>query len=184
MSPSQNDQALKVIEQAEDMVIGSISETMDLYGVTPSIGQLYGTMYFKDAMTLDEMRDELGMSKPSMSTGVRKLQEIEMVKKVFPRGSRKHTYKAEKDFFNSFISFFCQMWEREAKTNMTALVEAQEMLTNVIKDTTVSSIIREDAEEKYKLLEDSRKYYTWLIRLAKSVRSGEIYEFLPKEAEE
>src|SRR5699024_11470102 len=79
----------------------------------PSVGKLYATMYFQGKMTLDEMRDELGMSKPSMSTSVRKLQKIGMVKKVFQRGSRKDTYTAEKDFFRSFTSFYCQMRSEE-----------------------------------------------------------------------
>lgn len=69
------------IEEAKDKVIGAIAETMDLYGVTPAAANLYATMYFEDQMTLDEMRTELGMSKPSMSTSVRRLQEIDMVKK-------------------------------------------------------------------------------------------------------
>ena len=113
------------IEVAKDKVIGAIAETMDLYGVTPAAANLYATMYFKDQMTLDEMREELGMSKPSMSTSVRRLQEIEMVKKTFTRGSRKHTYAAEKDFFRSFMAFYCQMWDREVKMNLDAIEEAQ-----------------------------------------------------------
>ncbi|MDI5789788.1 hypothetical protein PO124_19530 [Bacillus licheniformis] len=44
---------------------------MDLYGITRSAGILYGTMYLSDEMTLDEMREELQMSKPSMSTSVK-----------------------------------------------------------------------------------------------------------------
>lgn len=179
MNLSRNDRALAQIEEAEDIVINSIAETMDLYGVTPSTGQLYATMYFKDEMTLDEMRDELGMSKPSMSTGVRRLQEIKMVKKVFQRGSRKHNYIAEKNFFNSFISFFCQMWEREANANLTAIAASEALLTEVIADDDVSSIIREDAEKKLHQLEESTKYYYWLKKLVKSIRSGEIYDFLP-----
>ena len=184
MNLSHNDRALKTIEDAENIVISGIAETMDLYGVTPSTGQLYGTMYFKEEMTLDEMRDELGMSKPSMSTGVRKLQEIEMVKKVFQRGSRKHKFIAEKDFFNSFIAFFCQMWDREVNTNMAAIKQAQTLLCEVIEDTSVSPIIRDNAESKYQLLEESKKYYYWLKSLVKSIRTGEIYEFLPKDPPE
>lgn len=181
MNPSNNEQALDAIQQAESIVINAISETMDLYGVTPSTGQLYATMYFKEEMTLDEMRDELGMSKPSMSTGVRKLQEIEMVKKVFQRGSRKHNYIAEKNFFQSFMSFFCQMWEREAKTNLSAIAKAQDILTDVMENSELSSVIKEDAERKYRMLKESEKYYQWLGRLVQSIRSGEIYNFLPKQ---
>src|SRR5690625_7767206 len=86
---------------------------MDLYGVTPSAGTLYATLYLNEQMNLDEMRDELNMSKPSMSTGVRKLHSNGMVKKVHQKGTRKHIYTAEKDFFKSFMSYYCQMWQRE-----------------------------------------------------------------------
>lgn len=76
---------IAAIEQARDLVIDSIAETMDLYGITRSVGILYGTMYMRDEMTLDEMREELQMSKPSMSTGVKKLQDLNVVKKPSPR---------------------------------------------------------------------------------------------------
>ena len=43
------------------------------------VGNLYGTMVFEGSMTLDEMRHQLQMSKPSMSAGVKKLQEFDIV---------------------------------------------------------------------------------------------------------
>ncbi len=97
--------AKETIAQAKDLVIDSIAETMDLYGITRSAGILYGTMYLSDEMTLDEMREELQMSKPSMSTSVKKLQDLNVVKKTFHRGRRKHSFVAEKDFFKFFTSF-------------------------------------------------------------------------------
>ncbi|BBP91801.1 hypothetical protein BsIDN1_54190 [Bacillus safensis] len=62
---------------------------MDLYGITRSAGILYGTMYLNEEMTLDEMREELQMSKPSMSTGVKKLQDMNIVKKDVSPWSKK-----------------------------------------------------------------------------------------------
>lgn len=180
MSESNETPKLK-IEAAKDKVIGAIAETMDLYGVTPAAANLYATMYFEDQMTLDEMREELGMSKPSMSTSVRRLQEIEMVKKTFTRGSRKHTYAAEKDFFRSFMAFYCQMWEREAKMNLGAIGEAQEEFIDVIKDAGSTPDIVAEAKKYYDQLEESKNYYHWLEDLVASIRSGEIFEFLPKD---
>ncbi|MRG87591.1 choline uptake/conversion transcriptional regulator CudC [Salinibacillus xinjiangensis] len=182
MSESTEKSKMK-IEEAKDKVIGAIAETMDLYGVTPSAANLYATMYFKDQMTLDEMRSELEMSKPSMSTSVRKLQEIEMVKKTFTRGSRKHTYIAEKNFFRSFMVFYCQMWEREVKMNMEAIKEAQEDLINVIKESSEPDVVTE-AKKYYDQLEESKTYYNWLEDLVASIRSGKIFEFLPKGDEQ
>ena len=180
MSESSERSKIK-LEEAKDKVIGAIAETMDLYGVTPAAANLYATMYFKDQMTLDEMRTELEMSKPSMSTGVRKLQEIKMVKKTFTRGSRKHTYVAEKNFFRSFMMFYCEMWEREVKTNMEAIKESQEEFIEIIKDSATTPEIVAEAKHYYDQLEESKTYYHWLDDLVESIRSGKIFEFLPKE---
>ncbi|MDN6656940.1 MAG: GbsR/MarR family transcriptional regulator, partial [Staphylococcus simulans] len=92
-SSNQHEQA---IEEAKDLVINAIGETMDLYGINRSVGNLYGTMVFEDNMTLDQMREKLQMSKPSMSTGVKSIQDYDLVKQQFTRGSRKQHFVAEK----------------------------------------------------------------------------------------
>ena len=132
-------------------------------------------------MNLDEMREELGMSKPSMSTNIRKLQQNEMVKKKFQRGTRKHTYVAEKDFFHSFMAYFCQMWEREVKINMDAVLKSEKVFQELYEDVSLPDDIREDAKEYHELLNQSKVYYRWVEKLVHSIRSEEIYTFLPKE---
>lgn len=179
-----NEKSRTKLEEAKEKVIGAIAETMDLYGVTPAAANLYATMYFEDQMTLDEMRTELEMSKPSMSTSVRKLQEIKMVKKTFTRGSRKHTYVAEKNFFRSFMAFYCQMWEREVKMNMEAIEESQEEFINIIKDSNTTPEVVAEAKQYYDQLEESKIYYRWLDDLVASIRSGKIFEFLPKDPQD
>lgn len=37
------------VEEAKDLVINSIGETMDLYGINRSVGNLYGIMVFEEA---------------------------------------------------------------------------------------------------------------------------------------
>ncbi|MBB5173415.1 choline uptake/conversion transcriptional regulator CudC [Texcoconibacillus texcoconensis] len=179
MAEFRDEDAKGSIENAKDLVVDSLAETMDLYGVTRSAGTLYGTMYFEGDMTLDEMRDKLGMSKPSMSTGVKKLQDFNVVKKTFRRGQRKHTYIAERDFFRFFSNFFSDKWEREVNLNLEAIRHAQEQLSEVIASESISSHLKEDAEEVYQVLEDSKPYYYWLQRLAAMVKSGEIFEMIP-----
>src|SRR5699024_6380407 len=174
-------QAEEKIETAKDEVIAAISETMDLYGVTPSAGTLYATLYLNGQMNLDEMRDELSMSKPSMSTGVRKLYNNGMVKKVHQKGTRKHIYDAEKDYFKSFMSYYCQMWQRGQDMNLVAVNEAEHAMQGQMNDEPAADAIREQAKEHYELISNSKVYYRWLERLANSVKSGEIFSFLPKE---
>ncbi|RIM06701.1 GbsR/MarR family transcriptional regulator, partial [Staphylococcus cohnii] len=127
----------QLLEQAKDIVINSSGETMDLYGVNRSVGNLYGTMVFEQSnMTLDEMRYELQMSNPSMSADVKRLQEFDGVKQEFVRGSRKQHFTAEKDFFTFFGNFFSQKWKREIKLNSEAIYKAESLLNPIIHSET------------------------------------------------
>ncbi|EIT84349.1 transcriptional regulator [Fictibacillus macauensis ZFHKF-1] len=181
MDQEKDQRASETLEYAKDVVIQSIAETMDLYGVTPSAGKLYGTMYFSGPLNLDEMKDELKMSKPSMSTAVRTLQDISMVHKTWLKGSRKDVFVAEKNFFKSFIDFFCKKWDREVKINLESIAVAQQQLTDIMNDEEILSHLRETAQTYYTQLEESKKYYDWLTRLVASFRTGEIFDYLPIE---
>jgi DNA-binding transcriptional regulator GbsR (MarR family) len=157
---------------------------MDLYGVTPSVGRLYGIMYFQhEPMTLDEMKDELGMSKPSMSTAVKKLQDNEMVQKSWKKGSRRDMFIAQKDFFKSFSQFFCKKWEKEVIVNLEASIKAEEMLEKIINNDDIDEGIREEAKVYYEQINESKYYYKWLKRLVDSFKSGDIYKCIPKNDE-
>ena len=145
---------------------------------------MYATMYFKhEPITLDEMKDALGMSKPSMSTSVRKLQDINIVKKVWQKGSRKDSFIAEKNFFNYFSHFYGMKWEREVNMYLVSLKKAQEQLKEVIEDPETDEALREKAELDYQQLEDARVYYRWLEKLTKLTKSGEIFDYIPVDEE-
>ncbi|WP_373893703.1 GbsR/MarR family transcriptional regulator [Virgibacillus sp. CBA3643] len=174
--------AAKKVSQAEDKMINTIAETMDLYGVTPSVGRLYATLYFQhEPMTLDGMKDKLGMSKPSMSTSVRKLQDIDIVQKVWQKGSRKDFFVAEKDYFQYFKKFFCKKWDREANMFLGSIDYAQKQLAEVLDQPEIEEHLQEKAQLDYDQLEEARKYYHWMQRLIEFVESNEIYDYLPKE---
>ncbi|MFB4169077.1 choline uptake/conversion transcriptional regulator CudC [Virgibacillus sp. JSM 102003] len=177
-----DEKAKEKIDLAENMMVNTISETMDLYGVTPSVGRLYGMMYFKhQPITLDEMKEALGMSKPSMSTSVRKLQEINIVQKVWQKGSRKDSFMAEKNFFNYFSNFYGMKWEREVSMFLVSIRKAQEQLNEVIENSETDETLRERAKLDYQQLDEALIYYHWLERLTKLTKSGEIYKYIPLE---
>ncbi|MCY8273488.1 GbsR/MarR family transcriptional regulator, partial [Bacillus sonorensis] len=93
----------------------------------------------------------------------------------------KHSFVAEKDFFKFFTSFFPQKWEREVKVNLMAIQDAQKALQNVMEDDGLEQSVKDEAKAIYEQLEHSKPYYDWLLRLAKSVQTGEIFEFIPIE---
>jgi DNA-binding transcriptional regulator GbsR (MarR family) len=167
--------------KAREKVIHSIAQNMDLYGINSSMGRLYGTMLFQhEAMTLDEMTDALGMSKTSMSTGVRALLEIDMVQRTWKKGVRKDLYMVEEDWYKTFIELFTTRWRKGIEMNEEEITEASQDLIELASSTTdeeLKALIELDLNR----LEHAMEYYDWLERLVKSFETGEIFTFIPKK---
>lgn len=167
-------------EETIDKFIQVIAKNMNVYGITSSVGRLYGVLYFSDkALTLDDMREELEMSKTSMSTGVRALSEMKMVESTFRRGIRKDLYQTEDDWYKSFTSLFGNRWRQHTETNMEEADEAIEELASLaetVEDETLKEKINHDIER----LHYAKNYYSWLMRFIQVVESGEIFDYVPK----
>ncbi len=177
MTRSQNKQ--QQLEQAKDIVINSIGQTMDLYGTNRSVGNLYGTMVFEGSMTLDEMRHQLQMSKPSMSAGVKKLQEFDIVKQQFTRGSRKQHFIAEKDFFIFSRNFFTKKFQREIDINVEAVKDAQAIINPLLESSDLTEAETQEAQKIKAQLDHTHVYYEWLEQLTEAIESGEIFKYFP-----
>ncbi|MGG3798408.1 GbsR/MarR family transcriptional regulator [Metabacillus fastidiosus] len=170
------------LNQARERVIKAISQNLNLYGISPSIGRLWGLLYFQnEPMTLDDMKLELGMSKTSMSTSVRSLTDLNMVNKVWKKGVRKDLYEVEEDWHQNFIDFFSTKWRNGVSMNIAAieksLHELKELLDIQDLDNEILGEINSDIEKLNKALD----YYDWLNRLIDSLESHEIFEFIPKK---
>lgn len=170
-------------EETIEKFIQVIAKNMNLYGITSSVGRLYGILYFSDQpMTLDDMRDELQMSKTSMSTGVRSLSEMRMVESTFKRGIRKDLYESEEDWYKSFTSLFGNRWRQHTETNIEEADEAIAELEDILSNT-------EDEELKKKINNDierfryAQNYYEWLMKFIQVIESGEIFQYIPKNKE-
>ncbi|MFB9277043.1 GbsR/MarR family transcriptional regulator [Cohnella cellulosilytica] len=160
-------------EEVRLKVIDAIAQTMDLYGVNYSFGQLYGIMFFEDRpMTLEEMRTRMNMSKSNMSYAVRSLIESKMVTKLSEKDERKDLYAAETDFFKAFQAFFAAKLQREIDVMRQAIDESLPELTESI-------LARDTPEEERNLgLDDLHKlkhaagYYEWLQLFVDDIRDG------------
>ncbi|MCL1631420.1 GbsR/MarR family transcriptional regulator [Sporolactobacillus sp. CPB3-1] len=175
---------VEIIENIRERVIESISQNMYLYGVSPSIGRLYGTLFFKGSpMTLDDMKEELKMSKTSMSTSVRTLSELNMVERVWRKGIRKDLYAAQEDWYQIFTDFFANQWRKVTSLNAKAVRQSLKELKQLMH----AEVLSED--EKKQIQEDIDKYnyilayYDWLNRLFDFLESEELYKQVKKKEE-
>ncbi|MUK90072.1 GbsR/MarR family transcriptional regulator [Ornithinibacillus sp. L9] len=167
-------------EETIEKFIQVIAKNMNLYGITSSVGRLYGTLYFADQpMTLDDMRDALEMSKTSMSTGVRALSDMKMVEPTYKKGIRKDLYQSEEDWYKSFTSLFANRWRKQTESNIEEANEAIEEL-EIIQQKTDDPELKDKINSDIERLRYAKDYYDWLMKFIRVVESGEIFNYIPK----
>lgn len=180
MANQQKNQDWNKYEETIEKFIQVIAKNMSLYGITASVGRLYGVLYFSDEpMTLDDMRDALEMSKTSMSTGVRALSEMKMVEPAYKKGVRKDLYKSEEDWYKSFTSLFGNRWRHHTETNIEEADEAIEELEKLARITDDENL-KEKIQKDIDRLEYAKNYYQWLMKFIRVVESGKIFDYIPR----
>ncbi|MCM3699433.1 GbsR/MarR family transcriptional regulator [Paenibacillus macerans] len=164
-------------EELRAKVIDAIAQTMDLYGVNYSYGQLYGIMFFEDRpMTLEEMQQSMNMSKSNMSYAVRSLIESKMVAKLDEKEARKDLYAAETDFFKAFQAFFATKLQREIDVMVEALEAVIPSLSETILDISTSEEERKLCLQDLHKLKHAVSYYEWLQQFVNRLQSGQYFE--------
>jgi DNA-binding transcriptional regulator GbsR (MarR family) len=87
------------IQASRQTFVEAGGHTTQSFGFGRIIGQVYALLYLSPApMCLDEIVQELGVSKASVSMTIRQLQAWSAVKRVWVKGDRKDYYEAEMDF--------------------------------------------------------------------------------------
>nr|WP_246569600.1 GbsR/MarR family transcriptional regulator [Lentibacillus saliphilus] len=171
----------ELYEEKIEQFIQVIAKNMNLYGITSSVGRLYGVLYFSgEPMTLDDMREALQMSKTSMSTGVRALSDMKMVESTFRRGIRKDLYQSEEDWYKSFTSLFGNRWRQYTESNIE---EADETIADLeqIYERTTDELLKEKIAGDIERLKYARNYYDWLMDFIRVIETGKIFDYIPKK---
>ena len=115
--------------QARDHFIQGMSRVTQFWGFPRAMGAIYGAIYLSsEPVSLDELVAQVGVSKGAVSTHVRVLERLNMVRKQLQIGDRKDYYVAEADFWQVMKSI---MQEREKNEFALALRTVGESLDMV-----------------------------------------------------
>jgi DNA-binding transcriptional regulator GbsR (MarR family) len=162
-------------------IIEQIAANMKLYGVPSTVGRLMGTLYYnRKPMTLDDMTEELGMSKTRMSQAVRELLDLQLAEKIFEKGARKDIYDVEQDYYQTFISLFSSNWRKGISMNRSFQRKLIAELKQIINDENENAETKEKAQEYLDESNDVLNFYNWLNRLVELFESHEIFDYIPK----
>ena len=168
------------LDNARKRITESIAQNIHLYGLPPSAGRQFGLMFFQDRpLTLDDMSEELGMSKTSMSTSVRALSEAKLVERVWERGVRKDLYEVKDDWYQSFIDTFTIKWRGSVSLHTTAIRRSLAELNELTHNESTSPDVLIDAQKDIEKLIYMKNYYEWLDRLIDAFDDHKIFDLVP-----
>lgn len=117
-------------ESAREEVIEAIERSTAVYGVKRSYGRLYGILFFaRDALSLDELVEESGYAKSTVSDAMGTLQRFHMVNRRSKPGEGKRAFfEAETDYWHVLQEFLQTEIRRETQIMSRALIDAEEQL--------------------------------------------------------
>lgn len=95
-----NDNLQATLQAVNDSMLEGLGQLADYFGYNKVLGQLYGALLLSPSpMSLDDLVDQLGKSKASISMNVRTLEHMGIVREVWVRETRRKYYEAESDLW-------------------------------------------------------------------------------------
>lgn len=125
------------LQIVHDSMLDGLGQLADYFGFNPVMGQLYGSLLLSaEPLSLDDMMGRLGISKASVSTNMRSLEHMGMVRQVWVRGGngRRKYYQAETDFWQIFSNILSGREMRDVERALAVMEENRQRISNSIAD--------------------------------------------------
>ena len=168
---------------ARDNLIQGISRIAHFWGLPKAMGAIYGAIYLSSTpLTLDELVEQVSISKGAVSTNVRSLERLGMIHKHFKVGDRKDYYDAETDFWKIVKGI---LREREKNEFDVALRKVSDSLEIVQKANLKSSELADFYQER---INGMKKFFDSLDNLVATIialdelRAGTIINLFGKSS--
>jgi DNA-binding transcriptional regulator GbsR (MarR family) len=109
--------------------VAGLGRLARFFGFAEVMGRLYGTLLLSpEPLSLDDLMEQLQISKGSVSMNMRALERWGMAREVWVRGERRKFYEAEPDMWHVIRSVLIGRERREVQTALEVLGESIEKL--------------------------------------------------------
>ena len=106
-----------------------LSNISHFWGLPKGVGALFAVLYLSPApLSLDDLVLRSGLTKGAVSTNVRALARMGLVRPSSRLGDRKDYYEAETDFYKAIRSIFSERQNREFSNAIQGVKETLEKL--------------------------------------------------------
>lgn len=130
-STNGTDASNKALKVVRDSMLDGLSQLADYFGLSKVMGQLYGALLLHgEPLSLDELMETLEISKASVSTNIRTLEHLGMVRQVWTKGKgdRRKYYEAETDLLRIIKSIITGREMRDVERALTVMQDNIDML--------------------------------------------------------
>lgn len=117
------------LSNASDNFIQGISRISNFWGFPKAMGAIYGAIYLSPTpITLDDLVEQVGVSKGAVSTNARQLERLGMIHKHVVIGDRKDYYSAETDFWKIIKGILREREKSEFDTALRSVSDSLELV--------------------------------------------------------
>ena len=160
-------------EVKEEFVQGAGGIAGSLIGMLNRVsGQIYALLFLSPKpLSLDDLVEELGVSKGSVSINIRLLEDYQLVKKVWVKGSRKDFYQAVDALPRTVVKEFFDKIHRNIEDSLDMIKDCQHKLDGAEEN--IDSKELEEAQFMKQRLELIHMFYQGASSLFEAIYSGE-----------
>lgn len=114
-------------EATDTFIEGAGQVSAALLGMINKVGgQIYALLYLnEEPLSLDDIAEKLCVSKSNVSINIRLLEDYDLVRKVWMKGSRRDYYAAERNYPKKIIKDFLENIRRTLKDALTTIERAR-----------------------------------------------------------
>lgn len=140
-TPQDQAQAEQTLVAAQHSMLDGLGQLAHYFGFSKVMGQIYGALLLSARpLCLDDLVEQLGISKANASMNMRTLENLGMVRQVWVRGSsgRRKFYEAETDFWQIITNVLKGREMRDVERALTVMEE------NIARLTQARSLLAEE----------------------------------------
>lgn len=121
------DEPTDPLADARASFIGSWGALGSSWGISRTMAMIHALLLVSDeALSTDEVMDELGVSRGNANTNLRELVGWGLVRKVVVKGERREYFEADKDVWTIFCTIARERKRRETDPALAALEQCRE----------------------------------------------------------
>ncbi len=123
------------LSAVSDSMLEGLGKLAEYFGYNKVMGQLYGALLLSpEPLSLDDLAAALRKSKAGVSTNMRILEHMGVVREVWVRGDRRKFYEAETDFWKIAVNVLSSREMRDLEQALQVLQHNLEQLRQAMPD--------------------------------------------------